>query len=126
MRRSPSERPMITKRAPMPRPGNCPLSRTDGDRAVKTWTRHDGTPGSPEGYRRDDGWLLRYERLYVPHGWVIAPETDHLPPLEARNHELGADEADKAQEWADGVIGFGQAWAGSVIDFGTEHGAPIM
>jgi hypothetical protein len=86
----------------------------------RLWARDEATPGSTEGDRCEDGRHLHDDGRSSPRGWVISDDTGLLPPPEARNHELGVDEAEEAREWADGLIGFGRGWAGRVADFGTE------
>src|SRR5262245_56197493 len=95
-------------------------------RAMKTWTRQEGMPGSPIGYRREDGWHLCYNGRSAPHGWVVFGGAGLLPPRQARNAELGAGEVAGAQDWADGTIAFGQAWADRAMDLETERVARIM
>ena len=75
----------------------------DGPEPDRCWMQCHGTYFSPNDYRSHDGWSLSYDKFMAR--WTIADSSNGLPYPGGRNSQLGKGEDDRAQAWADLVLG---------------------
>jgi hypothetical protein len=83
--------------------GVVPIVKVGRSRTMN-WTRRAGS-NYPQHFEREGKWELYFEKVIPSPRWVICTASGD-PPAWGRSHnsELGEDEVDKAQDWADKLI----------------------